>query len=231
VVVQLTPVLITVGGNSDATLELEHFVTVGGLTADTYYAVRITSTDIWGNVASTSLTVLTPKETSAPDPTPPTTAQPQVSPTPTPTVGPITATGEAGATEVAWTAPSTTEPEYYRIDVFDAQQHLVKSITVPKGTASARIEGLAEGDHRIVVYAQHDGVYEKVSAPATTSVRRVSLLERIALYAPMSIAIALGIVVLGLTGIAIKKRHTKTPAPQATPPSVPPTAAPPQSAS
>lgn len=231
VVVQLTPVLITVGGNSDATLELEHYVTVGGLTADTYYAVRITSTDTWGNTASTSLTVLTPKEAPAPDPVPPAQNPIQPSATPIPTIAPITATGVAGATEISWTQPTTTEPEEYRIDVFDAQQRLVKSIIVPKDTERARIEGLAEGDHRIVVYAQHDGVYEKVSAPATTRVRRVSLLERVALYAPMGIGITLGIVVLGITGVAINKRRTKAQTPQATTPSVPPTAAPPQSAS
>lgn len=232
VVVQLTPVLITVGGNSDATLELEHFVTVGGLTPDTYYAVRITSADTWGNVASTSLTVLTPKQAPAPEQTPSAPLPIQGSATPTPaTIAPITASAESGATQVSWTAPATTVPEEYRIDVFDAQQRLVKSITVPKDTVSTRVEGLDEGDHRVVVYAQHDGIYEKVSTPATTRVQRVSLLERIVLYAPMGIAITLGIVVLGLAGVALNKRRTKAQTPQPTPPPVVPTAAPPQSAS
>jgi hypothetical protein len=216
VVVQLTPVLITVGGNSDPTLELEHLVTVGGLTPDTYYAVRITSTDTWGNVASTSLTVLTPRQ--AAQPVPAETSQPQASttaPPTTPTPAPINASGNAGSTNVTWTA-TTQPPDQYRVDVFDSQNHLIKSVAVPKGKTSIQVEGLAEGDHRIVVYAQHDGVYEKVSAPATTHVRAISLAERLAHNAPAILGSILALVVLTIGGLKLRSRRnpaTAGPAP------------------
>ncbi len=77
--------------------------------------------------------------------------------------------GQGGGTNVSWPAAQGGGSQYgYRIDIFDQNHKLEKTITVPAGTTSKDIEGLADGTHTIIVYAANeDGTFIKV-APAKT---------------------------------------------------------------
>lgn len=217
VVVQLTPVLITAGGNSDGTLELEHLITVGTLTPDTYYQATVTSVDGAGLRATATATFLTPKETPASPPS----SNP--SPTPAPSGGPsapppLAQPGSgAGPPGVQWSPPAGGEPkDGYRVDVFDSQNKLIKTITIPAGTHTATLTGLVQGQHRVIVYAKHDGVYEKVAAPTTITVRTKPPAERLALAAPYILG-ALVLAIASTVGV-LALRKPRAPMPPATPP-------------
>lgn len=204
VVVQLTPVFITVGGNSDATLELEHLITVGSLEPDTYYRARITTADSQNNTTTALLTFLTPQNISS-TPTPSPGATPTDSPTPT-----VTAQGSEDAPIVTWSGPASGEPSGgYRVDIFDENNQLIKTIIVPAGTHFIQLTDVPEGQQRIVVYANNDGVFEKVASPTTVRVQKKSLLERLIGYAPYILG---GIVLLiGIAVAVIKFRKPKPP--------------------
>jgi len=70
----------------DPTLELEHFMTIGGLTPDFYYRMRLSSSDYWGNYSDVLIIFTTPLTS---DPTETTIG----SPTPTPSYTVVIPTG------------------------------------------------------------------------------------------------------------------------------------------
>jgi hypothetical protein len=229
VVVQLTPLLITAGGNSDATLELEHYIVVGNLTPDTYYQATITSADAVNNKGTATVTFLSPKTTPAPTPPPsqptPTTvpANPSSSNTPAvtvpaPTPG-IIDNGSESPT-LSWAPPASGEPSGgYRVDIFDSNNHLLRTVRVAANVHQLNITGLQPGETRAVVYANNGGIYEKVGTPTKVTIRKKSFLERMFGYAPY----ILGAIILSVLATVVILK-LKKPAPPTTlpPPSIPP---------
>jgi hypothetical protein len=189
VVVFYLPFLTFAGEKSDATLELVHALTVENLLAETDYRARVTSSDNSGNVTTQTVDFVTAGATPTPSSTPAPT--PSGSPTPTPTV-----TVQEGV--ISWSPPSGGAPTNgYRVDIFDSNNQLVRTITTD-GT-SVNAGDLPDGENRIIVYANNDGVYEKVSAPGTALVTPQSLWEQLVLWAPwilgalvLAIALAVG---------------------------------------
>jgi hypothetical protein len=78
-VILILPELTAWSGTLDNTLELEHYMTVQNLNADTYMRARITSADQFGNSSTVNIDFKTPA-TDEPEPT----AVPGTSTTPTP---------------------------------------------------------------------------------------------------------------------------------------------------
>ncbi|MCC6934115.1 MAG: fibronectin type III domain-containing protein [Candidatus Yanofskybacteria bacterium] len=208
VVAQLTPLLITVGGNSDATLELEHYITVNNLPPDTYLRATITSNDASGNAGKTTLNILTPKELAV-TPTPSTPPQTTQAPMPTPSA--LAASDTGGQPNIQWPPAAPGQPtNEYRIDVFDGSGNLVRSVAVPADQYTATLRDLPDSEYRVIVYANHGGAFEKVAPPTTVRVHKPSPIERVSATAPYalaSVAIAIGITI----GV-LKLRRPKNPA-------------------
>jgi hypothetical protein len=137
----------------------------------------------------------TPPATPSPAPTP-TPTPPPTTPTPTPTSSaPGTTSDEEDEEETAptdtsntaqlppalfsagsgsesfsinWNAPEGGEPNGgYRIDIFDENHQLIRQLRAPSGTYNRNVAILPPGTHEVIVYADRDGVYEKVAAPTS----------------------------------------------------------------
>lgn len=204
VVVQILPYLLAAGTNSDGTLELEHFVNVGSLPSDTLLRATITSYDSVGNAGTATVDFLTPLQTPA---SPPPAGG---SPTPTPSGTPAVS-GPQDNPQISWSAPAGGEPSNgYRIDVFDSANNLIRTITVPPGQLQASLGMLPAGDNRVVIYANNNGVFEKVAAPTSLTTRPPqSFLERVVIALPYILG---GIVIIILAVVIVmKRRKPKTP--------------------
>lgn len=129
--------------------------------------------------AATPQTPTTPSSPTAPSPSTPAASQPATSPNATtgapqgsssPSVPQITiGEGDADGALISWPSPAPGEPEptRYRVDVFNSNRNLVRSIQVPAGTTSKDVPKLEPGIHHAIVYAERGGVFSKV-APAVT---------------------------------------------------------------
>ncbi len=215
VVVQSLPYLINAGGDDDATFELEHAISVEGLEAGEAYRARITTHDIAGNtgIATVDFRAATP----TPPPASPTPTPPPASPTPTPTivVDETPDEGDGGA-ELTWDEPEGGPPANgYRVDIFDANGSLVRSITV---TGTSTYTGpLGDGEYTVIVYSNEDGLYQKVAAPVIVHQRTVSLMERAIALAPYILG-GVGVLVFGTIGmLMLRKKKTPPPAQPTTP--------------
>ncbi len=233
VVVQTLPEYINAGSNFDQTLELEHYITVGSLPTDTHLRASITSNDTSGNSAKATINFLTPQSTPTPAPTPMTspgapTPTPEITATPTPSSAPIIEI--LNGDTLSWPTPSSTPATQYRIDVFDAQNNLIRSVVVSGDINALDVTNLPEGEHRIVVYADRGGAFEKIATPATITVQHPTLAKRVRSNLP---SILMGILLIGGTLFVIQRLRTRAhvgvavaqpPAPQASaPPESPPT--------
>jgi hypothetical protein len=223
VVVQLTPILITAGGNSDSTLELEHYISVGHLMSDTYYQATVRSADAVNNTTTATITFLTPRVMRSPAPTPtPTSAS---TPTPSPTT-----TGPANEPIISWPAPISGEPpEGYRIDIFDGSNHLIKTITVSSSTHSIALVDLPEGQQRVVIYADDGGVYRKVAPSTAVTVGKRPILQRLLPAVPYSLGGLALVMVAAIGFLRFRARHKKIqpPGPTGMPPAASPKSTPP----
>jgi len=183
---------ITIGGNADSTLELEHYLTVGNLAQQTTYTAFIRSGDASGNESSTELEFTTlPTPTTEPESPTPT---PSVSPTPTPSV--TVTSEEAGNSAAQWSEPESGPPAGgYRIDIIGEDGILIKSITTTD--TNADLGKLPEGA-TVIVYADNgDGTYQKVAAPNQQS-RSTPFLERLVTMLPILLASLGGTTVIGV---------------------------------
>jgi hypothetical protein len=211
VVVQSLPFLISAGGNSDSTLELEHAITVNNIGSDALYLARITTSDGSGNstVATTSFQTLaaTPPPAPSGSSTPTPSATPGTSPTPTPTIS----VGPSGETQ--WSPPASGTPtDGYRIDIIGADGKLIR--TIRTNDTSINLGDIPDGA-TVIVYAINDGVYEKVAAPKT--IHRGSTLER--LLAALPYILGGLVIVIGATiGILKLRQRRKAALPPAAPP-------------
>ncbi len=215
VVVQLLPYLITAGANSDSTLELEHFIQVVNLSPDAYFRATITSSDAVGNSSQATVDFLTPGETTAPTPTPSktpgATPPPAISPTPTLTpVGTPGVTGPPDNPQITWSPPAGGDPAAgYRVDIFDSTNKFIKTIIVPPGQHQVAAGTLPAGNNRVIVYANNNGVFEKVAAPKYLNTGSRSFLER----AVSALPYVLGgiVVIIFIVVMVMKLRKPKPP--------------------
>lgn len=184
---------ITITAQSDTTLELEHFLKIDGtLNPKTKYFATITSHDVINNTASASLDFTTLALGQVP---PPVANQPSIPTQPNqntvanqpsaPTqpnqnnsssqsansiVNSVTVNNsETDSKSIIINWSSSADPSNgYRIDVFDENNNLVKSVTAKNTERSATITGINRANKTIIVYTNNNGVFEKVSAPVKT---------------------------------------------------------------
>lgn len=94
----------------------------------------------------------------------------------------VTAT-QAGSnqTEISWPATTESDTTGYRIDVFDANHNLERSIAVNKESTSKNVPGLTSGTHHVVVYEKkNDGTFTKVAPAQEILVTRGSIFGKLA---------------------------------------------------
>ncbi len=211
VVVQSMPFLISAGGNSDNTLELEHYVTVNNIGSDALYLARVTTSDDSGNSALATIsfqTLAVPPPAPSGGSTPTPSATPGANPTPTPTVSVAPSGGVA-----QWSPPASGAPENgYRIDIIGSDGKLIRTIRTSDTTADL---GEIPDGATILVYADNDGVYEKVAAPHT--IHRGSFFEQLISALPYilgGLVVSIGVIV----GILMFRQRRKAALPPAGPP-------------
>jgi len=156
-----TPFLITVTDASDPILELEHLLRITShIGANVRYLATVTSNDVSGDTSRASLSFTTMPFMPPATPTPSPVQQP-----------PITTQSGGSGGSIQWQAPASGEPSNgYRIDVFDEQGNLVRTIHVPAGYSKSDISDLADGEYKVIVYADNKGVFEKINQPVTLEV-------------------------------------------------------------
>lgn len=153
---------------TDNAQELVHTVfTPDILAANTAYYATIISHDASGAVAAKSLSFTTLNKSV-------TTTLPIISDGSSQSVHTVVADDQKSML-VSWSVPAANkEPTNgYRIDVIDAQGNLFQTKTVAAGTHTVTIPGLTGGEYHAVVYANNNGVIEKVAEPAVAYARKV----------------------------------------------------------
>src|SRR3989344_1625540 len=187
---------ISVTAVSDPTFELEHYLEIGGgLSGSTPYLAEVTSIDLGNNQAEASISFTTLGGQPSPSPTPsPTvsgspTPSPTSSPAPSASSGPLpsasatssppaspepsispspSSSGDGSDMQITWSPPSGGEPsDGYRVDVFDKDGNLVKTVYAPAGSHEAEVTDLAEGEYTTIIYQNDEGVFKKVARPKT----------------------------------------------------------------
>ncbi|MBI5147888.1 MAG: fibronectin type III domain-containing protein [Parcubacteria group bacterium] len=173
---------------NDFTVELEHVIQTGGILtpATRYYAVA-KSKDAAGNFATATLAFTTAETAgegapiAAQTPPLPSSAEPAAtgqaaSGTEAASSSPLTVSftiaaadgGSSPVLEVTWQAPPDGEPNGgYRVDIFDENNNLTQQKFLPAGVYRATFDDLPAGNYYAIVYANRDGVFEKISAAAT----------------------------------------------------------------
>lgn len=184
---------LSAGGISDPVFELEHFLEIGQLNSSFQYRAEVTSHDTDNNesMASISFQTLsgatpTPTPTQSPSPPiPPPTGGPSpstttsVSPTPQITTTSSPSPGGANTGIIQWNPPADGEPaDGYRVDVFDKDGKLVKTVFVPSGSNQAEIPELTDGEYNVIVYENNGGVFKKIDKPVKLKVED-SLINRL----------------------------------------------------
>lgn len=181
---------ITITAQSDTTLELEHLLKIEGLLdPKTKYFATITSRDMINNTASASLDFITlALGQVSPVPTP-VTNQPSIPIQPNQNnqsnqnnqnnlnnqsansiFNSVTINNSKEDPEsivVNWSS-SANPSTGYRIDVFDEDNSLIKTITAKNTERSVKITGISRTSKSIIVYANNNGIFEKISLPVKT---------------------------------------------------------------
>lgn len=209
--------LITITAESDPTFELEHFLgTDPVLGSGVTYIATIRALDLSNNETKATLNFTTLSIQPSPSPSPsqtplppplPTTPSPTVSGSPaslpsttlTPQPSGITTSsspsGDGGGTgTVQWNPPAGGEPnDGYRVDVFDKDGKLIKTVFAPSGSHNVEIPELADGEYDVIVYTNDEGVFKKVEKPAKLSIGEPSFTERLISFWPyLTVVVVLG---------------------------------------
>lgn len=180
----------------DPTRELEHTLLITGLTQNTAYFVDFFSQQSEDEPILTTYSVsfVTKKGAPVPPPDPsPTsttaatssnqsvastsnassatqTSTTQTNTGATSTLSAVTFGAGSGADSfsVNWQPSAGGAPNGgYRIDIFDDQNLLIRQLRAPGDATSRNVAILPPGDHTVIVYADKDGVFEKVAAAST----------------------------------------------------------------
>lgn len=181
-----TPFLIKVTESSDPTMELEHFLKINkGLSSNTSYLATVTSIDQGSNGSRASISFRTLLLSASPTPSP------QSSPTQLPTAQSSQQSGEVeissssadGGRIIQWSAPTSGEPSNgYRIDIFDQQGNLKKTVIVSDDLHRIEIPNLKNGEYSVIVYANNKGVFEKVDTPKEFFIEKKSFIENLSIW-------------------------------------------------
>ena len=192
----------------DPTYELEHSVSVYGMTPATTYTATLLTTDPQGNAASSTLifTTLTASSSPTTPPPPNLTPPPEVAPPPPPgatpppensnqnAVNPSTgATTSPVVVNVATAGFSGTgsiiisflemaipdSAEEYRVDVFDENFRLARQIIVKKGNGEVRLDGFSPGNYYLIAYYRNKGTWEKLQAPIRVTIVKSLIWDRL----------------------------------------------------
>lgn len=201
VVVRMLPELITAGGDSDSTLELEHFVEVGNLQATTFYQAEIISADSVGNSSATTINFNTTAVPISPTPTPSQDPNQTPGPTPSSNINPEININKSndGSTTISWDHSGSSQ---YRVDIFDENNFLKESIIVIGGK-SAKVNNLENKNYKVIVYEQKGDAYKKIEDPKTFKGGKKNLIEKV--YDFLAKYIVYLIIVLAvLTGVALR---------------------------
>lgn len=167
-----TPFFITITDVNDPTFELEHLLkTADRLGPKIKYVATATSIDAASNtsrasISFTTLPVFIPQST-------PQENQPNQSNQPNQqSQGPnISFNSSSGGGVIQWDLPVEGEPSGgYRVDIIDKNGNLVRTILVPKGSYSADVADLKDGEYSVVVYANNDSVFKKIDQPINLKV-------------------------------------------------------------
>lgn len=177
---------ITITSKNDSAFELEHFLeTDPVLGAGTTYIATIRSRDITNHETSASLsfTTLSNQPTPSPLPTsspPPPTSSPLPTggPSPSATVNPaqttpqpsnqmlgVTTSFDGGIGIIQWSSSEKESSNGYRVDIFDKNGNLKKSVLIEDGSHSLEVGGLEDGEYTVIVYENDDGVFKKIDKP------------------------------------------------------------------
>ena len=184
---------------NDPIFELEHLISSGGiLNPSTKYYASISSQDSSGNSSSQNFEFTTPKETQ-PTPTLPPDEQTQQQNPPgnlnEPTANQQTPSGQSPAAQptniqtpavdiqtgeindkngvavvIKWQTPAKEPSDGYRVDIFNDKNELVKQISVKAGVHEIKITDLDPGNYRAIIYANNNGIFERVAQEVIFSV-------------------------------------------------------------
>ena len=84
-------------------------------------------------------------------------------------------------TTISWPKNSSEKTAGYRIDVFDANKNLERSMHVESSAESKNVPGLTSGTHHVVVYEKKtDGTFVKVSPEKEILVTKGSIMGKLA---------------------------------------------------
>lgn len=193
--VSFTTELLTVAAANDTTLELEHVLKSGNiLSPATPYLAVVTSRDASNNTASASLSFKTlPASTILPTPALSVSASPAGWPFGIPlTLGGtpdawnggglhiVPISDDRGAVVISWTPlEEGRQVEGYRIDIFNDQHELARSLTISVETREVKITGLPDGEYVAIVYANENGVMRKVAKPTAFVIGQRALSDKL----------------------------------------------------
>jgi len=223
---------ISIAAVSDSTFELEHYLEIeSGLSGSTPYSAEVTSVDLVNNQTRASISFATlgltpspsPSPTAPPPPSPPSptssltpsassgpsptaSATPSSSPQPSVSTFP-SGSGDSSTAQITWSPPSDGEPsDGYRVDVFDKDGNLIKTVYVPAGSYQAEVDNLAEGEYTTIIYENDKGVFKKVVQPKTFKAGDESFVQRLLALWPYLILV---VILIGASIWWFKKRSSK----------------------
>jgi hypothetical protein len=197
-----TPALISIAANSDSTFELEHLVAINGeLAPDKIYLATVTSADFSNNSSLATMSFTTLKA-PVPTPTPSGSTIPTSFPSPPTTTQPPSDNGGGGSQNDGGVivTPKEEGSVYveinsdlsiqtggtYRIDIFDENKNLIRSINVGEGINFSEATGIADGRYTVIVYENEGDVFRKVDKPVDVYIGD-SLYDRMKAYLPYMI--------------------------------------------
>lgn len=192
---QLNPLYVYTTAYDDS-LELEHTLIITGLTPNSGYFVdffsqqnpdepilttysvsfttgALTSAEQQAAAAAASSTTSTVTATSSTQQTTTATTTTTAATTTTSAAAnlPAVVFGQGNGADsftINWQTPAGGAPNGgYRIDIFDEQHRLIRQLRAPSDATSRNVAILPPGNHEVVVYADKDGLYEKVAAPTS----------------------------------------------------------------
>ncbi len=146
---------------------------------------------------SSPITPLTSSEASSPA-----TSNPQPGVTTSPISG--------GTGTVNWSVPSGGEPsDGYRVDVFDKEGNLVKTIFVPSGSHQVEVTDLEKEGYSVIVYENEGGVFKKLDKPKELKPEEPFVKRLLDLWPYLLVPVVLLVVFLWLKRIKIKNVNIK----------------------
>ena len=116
--------------------------------------------------------------------------------------------GDTNTGTVQWNSPAAGEPSNgYRVDVFDKEGKLVKTVFVPDKSRRIEVPDLADGEYTVIVYANSDGVFKKIDKPIELRAGESSFIERLIYFWPYFLLV---IALIGVLAWFRKRQASQT---------------------